>query len=701
MKIRKGIFNIKMVVILMILLILGAVDNRSLAASTIKLIIDGRDISSSAAPAVRNGRTLVPVRFISEELGAKVTWNNDDKTVKIEKDNKTIVLRIDSYLVQYMDGDERYFLSDTPPIIINGSTYAPLRLVGTALGVGIEWDGTNSAVKVNSKIKSSFQTFFQEKISTVNSGQAVKGKMDLQIKASNSIPKNGVEIKYLLLDPKTAKGKVIARGSNLTGKYTWLPSLDDNGKKILVAAIYDNKGNFLSGDSIIVNIDTLPSVSLNGVKNGQVIDGNISLSASINFLASYVKYEIINLNKNKTNLTTELDPWGPYNWSPMVDESGNYSIKVIAYDENNKGYSSEYINVKVEVPYKLGFSGVTKDMTINKPVNLSATRNFNVTETEYILRDPNTGVEEVLKKQGYGSYKWFPGPEYSGTKELLVRVKDTLGIIHQTQGITVKLSGKPNLILEGVGPKQVITSEVKLKALSNVGIASVDYILINPAKGTKKVLGSGQNPSVEYKFVPTKEMLGYSHIKAIGVYNGKAIESEEIPIKIYLGKVYGPKPIIAKDKFLGVASNLAKESWKNTGMSASLQTAQAILETGWGQSVPVDKYTGKSSNNLFGIKGKGTAGSVISNTWEEYNGTKFRIDAEFRAYNNINESWANHKELLLKAERYGIFREVMHNSTQGAWALRRAGYATDSGYPIKLMNIIKQYKLDELDKIGI
>ena len=118
----------------------------------------------------------------------------------------------------------------------------------------------------------------------------------------------------------------------MTGKYTWLPSLDDNGKKILVAAIYDNKGIFLSGDSIIVNIDTLPSVSLNGVKNGQVIDGNISLSASINFLASYVKYEIINLNKNKTNLTTELDPWGPYNWSPMVDESGNYSIKSHWYD---------------------------------------------------------------------------------------------------------------------------------------------------------------------------------------------------------------------------------------------------------------------------------------------------------------------------------------------------------------------------------
>jgi len=152
---------------------------------------------------------------------------------------------------------------------------------------------------------------------------------------------------------------------------------------------------------------------------------------------------------------------------------------------------------------------------------------------------------------------------------------------------------------------------------------------------------------------------------------------------------------------MGLASGMARRSWESTGMSAALQTAQAILETGWGQSVPVDKYSGKFSSNLFGIKGKGPAGSVISNTWEEYNGTTFRIDAEFRAYNNISESWNDHKKLLLEKERYGIFRDVMHDSTLGAWAIRRAGYATDSQYPIKLMNIIKQYNLQELDKISI
>lgn len=672
----------------------------SLATTTVKLVLDGKNVTDSATPVIRNGRTLVPVRFISEELGAKVDWNDQTRTVKIEKDNKTIILKIDSRLVHYIDGKENYFLSDVPPIIIKGSTYAPLRLVSNALGIGIDWDGANSTVKVNSSVKPDFAKFFTEEILTIKEGQTIKGTIELQIKTPNGTPKNAAEIKYLLLDPATAKGRIVARGNNPTGKYNWVPHMKDSGKKVIVAAIYDSKGNFLSGDAIHVNVIIVPQISLTGLKDGQVVDNNIALGAEMNFVPSYVKYEIINLDKNRTTLTKELDPEGKFTFEPLVNNNGNYSFKVIAYDDDNKEYPSKAIKAKVEAPYRLGFLGVSKDMTINKPVNLSATRNFDVTETEYVLRDPKTGKEEVLKKQGYGSYKWFPGPEYEGNKELFVRVKDTVGISHQTKGVPVRLSGKPTLILEGVGPKQVITSEVKIKTLTNFQLSSVDYVLTNPSKGTKKVLAS-VDPSVEYKFVPTKGDLDYTHIKALGKYNGQTIESEEIPIKIYLGETYGPKPIVAKDKFLGVVSDLAKKSFADTGMSAALQTAQAILETGWGQSVPVDKYTGKFSNNLFGIKGKGTLGSVISNTWEEYNGTVFRIDAEFRAYNNINESWLNHKELLLKAERYGIFREVMHDSTRGAWALRRAGYATDSLYPIKLMNIIKQYNLEELDKVGI
>ena len=136
-------------------------------------------------------------------------------------------------------------------------------------------------------------------------------------------------------------------------------------------------------------------------------------------------------------------------------------------------------------------------------------------------------------------------------------------------------------------------------------------------------------------------------------------------------------------------------------MSAALQAAQGILETGWGQYVPVDKYNNQLSNNLFGIKGSGTNGSVISNTWEVYNGLVYRVDANFRAYHTVEESWDDHKRILLDLSRYQIFRDVMYDSTQAAWAIKRAGYATDPDYSIKLMNIIETYDLHLLDQVGV
>ena len=45
-------------------------------------------------------------------------------------------------------------------------------------------------------------------------------------------------------------------------------------------------------------------------------------------------------------------------------------------------------------------------------------------------------------------------------------------------------------------------------------------------------------------------------------------------------------------------------------MSADFQTAQAIHESGWGQYIPVDKYSGEFSNNLFGIKGSGRSSTT-------------------------------------------------------------------------------------------
>lgn len=689
-------------ILLAVLMFIQLSSPEALATDEPKLLLDGQDITAITEPVIENNRTLVPIRFIAEQLGAQVNWNGEDWTVKIEKDNTSVLLRINSRLVIYENTEKIYSLCDVPPKTINQRTYVPLRLVSNALGVGVEWDADSHTIVMDSSIKVDITPFFDVKISSLNLGQAITGKTELQLELPNGEIKNGSEIKYLLLDPNTAKGTVIARGNQIDGKYLWIPSVQESGERVLVAAIYDSNGRFLAGDSIPVNVEVIPEISLTGLVQDQVINSTISIGADANFVADYVKYEITNLDNNKVTLSSESDPYGSYNWSPMVEDSGNYSFKVIAYDSNAQGYESQTITAKVEVPYELSLTGVLADKIIDKPVTLSASRNFNVTETEYVLRDSNTGRQEILAQMGYGSYKWFPGPEYVGDKELLVRVKDTRGVTHESNSVSVKLTGTPNLLLEGVGPKQVLIGPVKLKTISNVAVDKVDYILINSTTGAKKVIASNKDPLAEYTFTPAQGDKGEWKIQAEGVCDsGKKILSEEIPFTVYLGKTYSSLPIVEKGEFLGLASKLAKDSWEKTGMSAALQTAQAILETGWGQSLPVDKYTGKLSYNLFGIKGNASAGSVISNTWEVYNGVSFRVDAEFRAYNNVNESWADHKNLLLNKERYAPFREVMHNSTLGAWAIRRAGYATDPQYPIKLMRIIKQYNLQELDKISI
>jgi len=668
------------------------------AEDTIKIVIDGKRIKSDVDPYIKNDRTLVPIRVISEELDSLVEWDGEKREVHIYKEDMHLVLRIDSYLVEYTnDNETTYALLDVAPEISEDRTFVPLRLVSNALGVGIEWDNDKRTVFVDSSESSEFTKFFDVKISSVKAGQTITGTTLLKTDTSNGLPKGAKEIKYLLLDKDTAKGFVIAAGDPAQA-HEWIPAMEDNGQKILVAAFYDAKGNFLAGDSIPVTVKIQPQIKLNGITEGQLITANsVPLSTILNFSAAYVKYEMINPDNGAYYISPEVDPVKPFTMIPVMEDNGNMSVRVIAYDIKGNPYYGQYVNIRINVDKYLYLSGVKQGQTVDGSVTLLAQRNFNVTDTEYYVVDRATGKETLLHKAPYGSYTWFPGPKDAGSKDLYVKVTDTAGNVHVSDRVTVNVTGNPKLLLQGIGPGQVLTETTSLNIKTNVELDGIKYILKNVRTGRDLII-SGKSTAV---VIPEEGDDGQWTIRVEGTYGGKTIKSEEVKFSIYTGPLYSAKPVIEKDKYLDLVSDLAIETRKATGMSAALQVAQAILETGWGQSVPVDKYDGKFSYNLFGIKGEGTNGSVTSNTWEEYNGVAFRIDAEFRAYNNVKESWQDHKDLLLLRERYAPFRKVMYDSTQGAWELKRCGYATDSLYAVKLINLIERYGLKELDEVTI
>lgn len=83
------------------------VNNVSAAVSTkdIKIEIDGKNVVSDVAPFINNERTLVPIRVISENLGYNVNWDNNSRKVTVKNSDKTIELFIGKKNV-YINGDD-------------------------------------------------------------------------------------------------------------------------------------------------------------------------------------------------------------------------------------------------------------------------------------------------------------------------------------------------------------------------------------------------------------------------------------------------------------------------------------------------------------------------------------------------------------------------------------------------------------------
>lgn len=90
--------------------------------------INGQKVSG-VQPIVKDGRTLVPLRFISEGFGAKVDFNTISQTITIKYDNKTILLKIGNKSIS-TNGQSSEM--DVAASIYNNSTYIPLRYIGEA-----------------------------------------------------------------------------------------------------------------------------------------------------------------------------------------------------------------------------------------------------------------------------------------------------------------------------------------------------------------------------------------------------------------------------------------------------------------------------------------------------------------------------------------------------------------------------------------
>ncbi|MBQ9518720.1 MAG: copper amine oxidase N-terminal domain-containing protein [Firmicutes bacterium] len=117
------------------------------AGQTISLVIDGETVQTDTPPQITaEGRTIVPLRVISETLGADVVWEQEEKKVIAEKDGRILELKIGEKFI-YNDGEAMEI--DSPAQIINGRTMVPVRVVSESFGCVVDWDGETKTVYIS------------------------------------------------------------------------------------------------------------------------------------------------------------------------------------------------------------------------------------------------------------------------------------------------------------------------------------------------------------------------------------------------------------------------------------------------------------------------------------------------------------------------------------------------------------------------
>lgn len=142
MKISKKIVSLFVIVFL----VCGLMSSFAFAASPIKIVIDGRTISTDAAPVVQNGTTLVPVRVITENLGADVTWNQSKQQATVLTAGYKVVFTINSK--GYTVNGALKTLTN-PAKIINGKTMIPIRALAESIGAVVNYNSAANSVTVN------------------------------------------------------------------------------------------------------------------------------------------------------------------------------------------------------------------------------------------------------------------------------------------------------------------------------------------------------------------------------------------------------------------------------------------------------------------------------------------------------------------------------------------------------------------------
>lgn len=222
------------------------IDKKDVKVLDANVLVNGSPIQSDFTPYVTKGRTFVPVRELTEGLGAEVNWDGENMTVEIKFGEKTILLKINSD-VTYVDGKKKIVEEDQVPKLalyssprVETKTMIPLRFVSETLGYNVSWDEKTSTVLIATGENISSEVV---KTATIISDDDLKEE-DKKNKNSSVEFQSSTEKKETKNAQKNNKSKIFEKAGLTEDEY----KIDPKSRKV-------SKGFVQKGERIKIVLD--------------------------------------------------------------------------------------------------------------------------------------------------------------------------------------------------------------------------------------------------------------------------------------------------------------------------------------------------------------------------------------------------------------------------------------------------------------
>ena len=528
------------------------------ADDEISICVNGKYYTFDQMPVMKSDRVLVPLRGISELLGAEVSWSEETKTVGISKDALDVSLTLDKSEASI---NGKNVTLDVPATSVNYRTMVPVRFVSESLGAFVSWNDDQKTVDIKTILSQKAYNFddgISDTAYTMGGGYA-KSKVSV----SDEYDHTGTNGKSLKLSGmSTAVHRI---------KFTDMFSKDDIGKKKTISAwIYSP-----SGDTTV----RLGTYGDTGTKNAaaplKMKNFEIKKGVWTNVLLEYEhKDETITqvgfdqLGAKEVTDTLYIDDLSVYepsetNFSNLTAVTGGYSSYEIAKNRKTEvGYSQNFDD---ETKFVYGKEFTTGGGFQARNITVSSEKDHtsgsgkslkieNAKAVSHRVKFINSFSDKDLKKYFKISfYIYIDNPAAEEASTLTVGVYDDVGFPNAaaSKGVT-NTSVKPNewVYVEALCVHEnPLTTQLGMNLAKNYATMYIDDLKIEESDimkngrrdVMKSTLTSTKDPyDLKYYDNPVEKRLNFEDLP-----EGKLIYSTERLLKAsYTAGEYGKGEIV-------------------------------------------------------------------------------------------------------------------------------------------------------------